>query len=56
MVDVSAPGQVVYLGGSPQMQNLAGEIAEIIAVKGPTSDEDVAAIETYLMTKYGIGS
>jgi hypothetical protein len=52
--DVSAIGQHVHLGGSPQAHYLAGDIAEVIAVKGPTTDEDVAAIETYLMTKYGI--
>jgi hypothetical protein len=54
LCDVSAVGQPIFIGGSPQMQYLVGDIAEIIVNKGPTSDEDVAAIETYLMTKYGI--
>lgn len=52
--DVSAPGRPVFLGGTPDMQNIVGDIAEIVAVKGATSDAEVSALEGYLETKYGL--
>jgi hypothetical protein len=53
MLDASAIGQPLYIGGSPDMHNIMGDIAEVIAVKGPSSVEHISAIEMYLMTKYG---
>jgi hypothetical protein len=52
--DVSAPGRPVFLGGTPNMQDIVGDVAEVVAVKGATPDADVTALEGYLATKYGL--
>jgi hypothetical protein len=52
--DVSAPGRPVFLGGSPNMQDIVGDVAEVVAVKGATADAEVIALEGYLETKYGL--
>ena len=53
-VDLSAPGRPLFVGGTPDMQNIVGDIAEVITVKGATPDADVAALEGYLGAKYGL--
>jgi len=53
-IDVSAPGRPVFLGGTPNLQDIVGDIAEVIAVKGATPDAEVTALEGYLGTKYGL--
>jgi hypothetical protein len=53
-IDVSAPGRPVFVGGTPDVQNIVGDIAEVVAVNGATPDADVAALECYLETKYGL--
>jgi len=52
--NVSEPGQVVALGLSPNLAPpaFAGDIAEVIGVKGPVADP--ACIEGYLKAKYGL--
>jgi hypothetical protein len=52
--DVSAAHSPLYLGGTPSGQNLVGDIAEIVVVKGPISDVDRSNAERYLMTKYAL--
>ncbi len=53
-VDVSAPGYIARIGGTQGGQDLQGDIAEVIAVQGPLSDQDLQELQTYLMTKYGL--
>jgi hypothetical protein len=53
-IDVSAPGRPVFVGGTPDLQDIVGDIAEVVAVNGATSDADVAALECYLEAKYGL--
>jgi hypothetical protein len=60
-VDISATGASAAIGqngfGSPpgpEFQQYHGDIAEIIAVGGTLSDGDLALLEAYLKTKYGI--
>lgn len=52
--DVSAVGSGVRIGGIIGLTALKGSIAEVIAVKGPTSDGDLAALEAYATKKYGL--
>jgi hypothetical protein len=57
-VDISAPGQFVFVGGqqtsSGVIQALQGDVAEIVAIGGTTSASDRAKLEAYLKTKYGL--
>lgn len=53
-LDVSAVGSGVRIGGLLGSTTLKGAIAEVIAVKGPTSDGDLAALEGYAIKKYGL--
>jgi hypothetical protein len=57
-VDVSAPGQFAFIGGqqtgSGVIQALKGDIAEIVAVAGNLDGSDLARLETFLITKYGL--
>jgi hypothetical protein len=53
-IDVSAVGAKAYLGGTTQSQNLVGDIAEVVVVKGSMSDADTAALEAYFKSKYGL--
>jgi hypothetical protein len=53
-VDVSALGRPLFLGGTPNNQNVVGDIAEVVTVKGATPDADVIALEACLMAKYGL--
>lgn len=52
--DVTESGQVVALGSSPNLgpPAFAGDIAEIIAVKGALADP--TCLESYLKAKYGL--
>ena len=52
--DVSAVGSGVRIGGIIGLTALKGSIAEVIAIKGPTSDGDLAALEAYATKKYGL--
>lgn len=53
-VDVSALKKPVHIGGTPAKQNVFGDFAEVIAVKGTVSNKDVHALEGYLLKKYGL--
>jgi len=59
-VDVSAPGLDAIIGQngygvpSPEFQQLHGDVAELIGVHGTFADADVAMLERYLMSRYGI--
>jgi hypothetical protein len=55
-VDVDEPFVGARLGASGEtlVQQLDGDIAEMIAVKGALAPGDLAGIEAYLMTKYGL--
>jgi hypothetical protein len=55
-VDVSAPGLAVDIGASGlgNAFYLNGDIAEMVAVKGPTSGQDLATLEAYFKAKYNL--
>ncbi len=55
-IDVSAAGINVYLGAddTDTFARLDGDIAEIVAVKGTTSTQDLVTIESTLKAKYGL--
>lgn len=51
----NAPGLPAVIGGRPAAtQQLHGDIAEIIAVKGTLSDAEQTQLEAYLKSKYGL--
>jgi hypothetical protein len=51
----SAAGLPAYIGGRPAaIQQLQGDIAEIIAVKGTLTDPEQTRLEGYLKKKYGL--
>jgi mono/diheme cytochrome c family protein len=51
-----AAGVPALIGGRPDMnfQALQGGIAEMMAFKGSLSDPELAGVEQYLMTRYGL--
>jgi hypothetical protein len=53
-VDISNVGTPVALGGRPGLTFMAGAIFEVVAVKGETSDADLATFEAYAKNKYGL--
>jgi hypothetical protein len=56
-IDVSVPGNDVFIGShgiDPSIQQLDGGIAEVVAVRGPLADVDLARLEAFLKTKYGL--
>jgi len=58
-VNIDAPGRDTIIGHNgynpaPGLQAFAGDIAEIVAVKGTVSDAELASLEAYLMDKYGL--
>jgi hypothetical protein len=58
-VSVDAPGRDAIIGHngyqpSPGFQAYEGDIAEICAVKGALTDDELWAMEAYLQTKYGL--
>lgn len=56
--DVTASGSSLYIGGHEEginvTQGLAGDIAELILVRGTLSATDIQKLETYLKTKYAL--
>jgi len=53
--DVSALGSNLHIGGTPDArQALLGNIAELVAIKGPLSAADTEALEAYLFAKYDL--
>jgi hypothetical protein len=52
--DVSAAGNPLTIGGTPAAQDIVGDIAEVIAIKGAVADTDIDALEGYLKAKYGL--
>jgi hypothetical protein len=56
--DLTARGRPAFIGAHPQddgvIQQLKGDIAEIVLRRGPTSTTSLAAIESNLAAKYGI--
>ncbi len=48
------PGARIGASGDANVYALDGDIAEIIAVQGTITSGDLAGIETYLKTKYGL--
>ncbi len=55
-IDVSVSGNDVFIGSNQNGGNLRmnGDIAEIIAVKGSVSAQDLSSIEAYLKAKYNL--
>lgn len=56
--DVTAVGASLFIGGHEEgasvTQTLAGDIAELIAVRGTLSASDTQKLESYLKTKYAL--
>jgi len=44
----------LYIGGNNQLQDVRGDIAEVIAIKGAVDDANLEALEAYLKSKYGL--
>ncbi len=53
-LDLSNVGTPVSIGGRANLTELVGGMWEVVAVKGATSDADLAAFENYAMSKYGL--
>lgn len=55
-VDVSAVGFAAQIGASADgtVQRLDGDIAELVAVRGPLAPADLAALEAHLKAKYAL--
>jgi hypothetical protein len=53
-VDVSANGEVAQIGDFQTNAPLDGDIAEVVAVKGAISSQDLTSLETFLKAKYGL--
>lgn len=57
VVDVSAVGQAVHLGATLERidsTRLNGDLAELVAIKGPLGDVELLALEAYLKAKYAL--
>jgi len=52
-LDVSAKGQALWIGG-PKGQQLRGDIAEIIALKGAIGEVGLDRLESHLLRKFGL--
>jgi hypothetical protein len=58
--DVSAPGFDAIIGQNgygtpgPEFQQVHGDIAEIVGVRGVVAEADVEALEQYLKARYGV--
>jgi hypothetical protein len=55
--DVSAPGFDAIIGHNgynprPEFQQLHGDIAEMVAIRGPLSASELAGLEQYLVSRY----
>jgi hypothetical protein len=53
-LDVSAAGQPLFLGGTPNAQCMVGDLAEVVAIKGAVPDVEINALEAYFRAKYGL--
>jgi hypothetical protein len=53
-VDASAAGRPLTIGGSDEGQDIQGDMAEVLAVKGFLSADDEIETEAYLQRKYGL--
>lgn len=55
VLDVSALGAPIQLGARDGTTDpMTGAMGEIVAIDGPLSDPDLAALEAYLKTKWGL--
>jgi hypothetical protein len=52
--DGGAGSWPLYIGGNNQDQDMRGDIAEVIAIKGTVDDANLASLEAYLKSKYGL--
>ncbi len=52
--DISIAGTVVSIGGTPSGLHMDGAIAEVIAVEGNLSDQELTDVDDYLKNKYGL--
>jgi hypothetical protein len=53
-IDVSASGKEVNIGGTAGLQDVLGNIAEVIAIHATLGGTDLANLEAYLKAKYGL--
>jgi len=58
-LDISATGEPLFVGGhvttgNDVIQALLGDMAEVVAVHGPISEDDLAKLEAYLKAKYAL--
>jgi hypothetical protein len=58
-INVDASGKDGIIGANgyntlPDFQQVRGQLAELIAVRGQTSDEEVAELEAYLLARYSL--
>jgi hypothetical protein len=56
-VDVSAVNLTAIIGhngGASPTQQLIGDVAELVAIKGATTDADLQRLDSYFRAKYGI--
>jgi hypothetical protein len=56
MVDVSAPQVNARIGadGDASYRRLNGDIAEVVACKGPISMQDLSSLDAYFKSKYNL--
>ena len=59
VIDVGEPGRPVWLGGEPDQGTsgtnwMVGNLAEVVAVKGSLTDAQIASLDAYLKSKYGL--
>lgn len=53
--NISAIGQALFLGNaSSGTQGVLADVAELVAIKGPTSAGDLASLEVYFKSKYAL--
>jgi hypothetical protein len=51
-LDISNAGTPVAIGGRPNLTNFVGSIWELVAIKGASTDADLAAFEAHAKAKY----
>jgi hypothetical protein len=55
-IDVTTTAYPARIGGTQYGQNLRGDIAEVVALRGSRTDKELQQLQTYLMNKYAISS
>jgi hypothetical protein len=50
--DVSAAGASLFIGGTTEAQDLRGDIAQLLILRGPVSDVELEGIEQLLVGYY----